>query len=317
MVSQKQIRQAVEVSKLYYLKGVTQAEIARELKLSRPTVSRAIQFARDQRIVQIQIDDPLQDVRSLSQQLQQQYHLSQVVVAESVDDDPQAILTAIGKATAKLLPSIVQDNDVIGVSWGQTLDAVAKYLQPSDRKHIQVVYLKGTVANSTHNNFVVNVTKAFNKNFHTQAQILPLPVIFDNAKIKSMVVQDHFIDQILTTARHVNVAVFTVGTTEDNATLFSLGYLNTPEIKKLQRTAVGDIVSQFVDEQGQIVDPELAKRTMAIPLDVLKATRQSILVAGGMNKLPAIKAALNGGYANVLVTDLRNAQALLDEHEQN
>lgn len=111
------------------------------------------------------------------------------------------------------------------------------------------------------------------------------------------------------------MAVFTVGTTEDNATLFSLGYLNTSEIKKLQRTAVGDIVSQFVDEQGQIVDPELAKRTMAIPLDVLKATRQSILVAGGMNKLPAIQAALNGRYANVLVTDLHNAQALLDENE--
>ena len=230
MVSQKQIRQAVEVSKLYYLKGMTQAEIARELNLSRPTVSRAIQFARDQRIVQVKIDDPLHDIHSLSQQLKKKYHLSQVIVAEPVDDEPHSILTAIGKATAQLLPTLVQDNDIIGVSWGQTLNAVAKYLQPSDRNHIQVVYLKGTVANSTHNNFVVNVTKAFNKNFHTQAQILPLPVIFDNAKIKSMVVQDHFIDQILTTAKHVNVAVFTVGTTDHNATLFSVGYLNTSEI---------------------------------------------------------------------------------------
>lgn len=315
MASQKQIRQAVAISKLYYLKEMTQAEIARELNLSRPTVSRAIQFARDQRIVKIQIDDPLQDIRGLSKQLQQKYHLSQVVIAEPVDDDPQAILTAIGQATAQLLPTLVQDNDIIGVSWGQTLDAVAKYLQPSDRKHIQVVYLKGTVANVTHNNYVVDVTEAFNKSFHTQAQMLPLPVIFDNAQIKSMVVQDHFIDQILTTAKHVNVALFTVGTTEDDATLFGLGYLKQDEIKKLQKTAVGDIVSQFVNEQGQIVDPALADRTMAIPLDVLKATRQSILVAGGMNKLPAIKAALNGGYANVLVTDLRNAQALLDEHE--
>lgn len=193
MVSQKQIRQAVEVSKLYYLKGMTQAEIARELKLSRPTVSRAIQFARDQRIVQIKIDDPLHDVHSLGQQLKQKYHLSQAIIAEPIDDEPQSILTALGEATAQLLPTLVQDNDIIGVSWGQTLNAVAKYLQPSDRKHIQVVYLKGTVANSTHNNFVVNVTKAFNKNFHTQAQILPLPVIFDNAKIKSMVVQDHLL----------------------------------------------------------------------------------------------------------------------------
>ncbi|WP_275087089.1 sugar-binding domain-containing protein [Limosilactobacillus caecicola] len=56
-------------------------------------------------------------------------------------------------------------------------------------------------------------------------------------------------------------------------------------------------------------------RTMAISLAALKATRQSILVAGGTNKLPAIRAALNGGYANVLVTDLNDAEALLREQE--
>lgn len=128
MVSQKQIRQAVAVSKLYYLKGRTQAEIARELKLSRPTVSRAIQFARDQRIVQIKIDDPLHDVHSLSHQLKKKYHLSQVIIAEPIDDDPHSILMAIGKATAQLLPTLIHDNDIIGVSWGQTLNAVAKYL---------------------------------------------------------------------------------------------------------------------------------------------------------------------------------------------
>lgn len=316
MNADRQIQQAVEISKLYYLKGITQAEIARKLHLSRPTVSRAIQFARDHQIVKIQIDDPLNDVRSLERQISQKYHLDRTVIAEPVENNPQAILSAIGKAAANLLPQIIQDDDVIGVSWGRTLDAVGQHLQPSDRKNIRVVYLKGTVANSTHNNFVVSVTRAFNENFHTQAQILPLPVIFDNAKIKSMVMQDHFIDNIVTAAEHTDVAMFTVGTTEDNATLFSLGYLSPAEIKKLQRTAVGDIVSQFVNEQGQIVDPTLSDRTMAIPLDRLKATRQSILVAGGMNKLPAIKAALNGGYANVLVTDLQNAQRLIDSGDE-
>lgn len=313
MTSRKQIQQAVEISKLYYLKGVTQANIARQLNLSRPTVSRAIQFARDHQIVNIQINDPLSDVKALSQQIKEMYHLKQVVIAEPVENNPQSILDALGKSAAELLPQLIRDNDVIGVSWGQTLDAVGKHLQPSDRKNIEVVYLKGTVANSTHNNFVVNVTESFNHSFHTQAQILPLPVIFDNAKIKSMVMQDHFIEKIVTTAEHTDVAIFTVGTTEDDSTLFSLGYLTPEEIKKLQKTSVGDIVSQFVNEQGQIVDTELTDRTMAIPLESLKSTRDSVLVAGGMNKLPAIKAALNGKYANVLVTDLQNAQALMRE----
>lgn len=311
MSSRKQIEQAVEISRLYYLKGITQAEIARRLNLSRPTVSRAIQFARDNQIVNIQINDPLNDVRALGQQVSQKFNLARTIIVEPVEDQPTALLDALGRATANYLPEVVHDGDTIGVSWGQTLAAVAQHLQPSERKHIQVVYLKGTVANSTHNNFVVDVTKSFNQNFHTQAQILPLPVIFDNAAIKQMVVQDHFIEDILTTAEHTNVALFTVGTTDEHATLFNLGYLSSAEIKKLQKIAVGDIISQFIDANGQIADPKLAARTMAIPLDRLKAARQSILIAGGMDKLPAIQAALEGGYANVLVTDLHDAQALI------
>ena len=163
MTSRKQIQQAVEISKLYYLKGITQAEIARQMNLSRPTVSRAIQFARDHQIVKVQINDPLSDVRSLSQQIKDMYHLKRVEIAEPVENNSQGILNALGKTTAELLPQLVRDDDVIGVSWGQTLDAVGKYLQPSERKNIQVVYLKGTVANSTHNNFVVNVTEAFGR----------------------------------------------------------------------------------------------------------------------------------------------------------
>lgn len=311
MNSRKQIQQAVEISRLYYLKGITQAQIAQQLKLSRPTVSRAIQFARDHQIVKIQISDPLNDVYALGQQISQQYHLERTIVVQPVDDLPTSLMAALGQATANYLPQVIRDGDTIGVSWGQTLAAVANHLQPSARKNVQVVYLKGTVANSTHNNFVVDVTKSFNHNYHTQSQILPLPVIFDNAAIKQMVMQDHFINSIFTTAEHTDVALFTVGTTDKDATLFHLGYLSDTEINKLQQIAVGDIISQFINQNGQIADPKLAARTMAIPLECLKETRQSILIAGGMNKLPAIKAALQGGYANVLVTDLHDAQALL------
>ena len=149
MTSRKQIQQAVEISKLYYLKGITQAEIARQMNLSRPTVSRAIQFARDHQIVKVQINDPLSDVRSLSQQIKDMYHLKRVKIAEPVENNPQGILNALGKTTAELLPQLVRDDDVIGVSWGQTLDAVGKYLQPSERKNIQVVYLKGKIGRAS------------------------------------------------------------------------------------------------------------------------------------------------------------------------
>lgn len=309
--SKQQIKQAVQVSKLYYLDGVTQAEIGKKLNLSRPTISRLLQFAREKNIVKISINDPLSNIEDLQHQLKEKYQLKDVIISTPESNETAEILSSLGKATARYLDKKVKDNDVIGVSWGRTLVSVARQLIPNDRKNVQVVYFKGTVANSTHNNYVVEVTKCFNKCYHTQAQILPLPLIFENKQIKEMVIKDKFINEILDTGKRTSVALFTVETTEQDATLFELGYFNDQQIKTLQEKAAGDLVSRFIDERGKIVDDQLNDRTVAIALDDLKQARESVLIAGGMNKLKAIKAALAGKYANVLVTDSLVAQHLL------
>lgn len=311
MDSKQQIKQAVQVSKLYYLDGATQAEIGKKLNLSRPTISRLLQFAREKNIVKISINDPLSNIEDLQHQLKEKYQLKDVIISTPESNETAEILSSLGKATARYLDKKVKDNDVIGVSWGKTLVSVARQLIPNDRKNVQVVYLKGTVANSTHNNYVVEVTKCFNKCYHTQAQILPLPLIFENKQIKEMVIKDKFINEILDTGKRTSVALFTVETTEQDATLFELGYFNDQQIKTLQEKAAGDLVSRFIDERGKIVDDQLNDRTVAIALDDLKQARESVLIAGGMNKLKAIKAALAGKYANVLVTDSLVAQHLL------
>ena len=207
MDTKRQIKQAVTISRLYYLEGATQAQIAKQLNLSRPTISRALQYARDNNIVNIQVNDPLSNVDDLKAQLQRKDQFDDVVIADvGSAGNYQEDLDLLGQAAAAYLPQIIHDNDTIGISWGRTLAAVARHLQPSDRKNVQVVYLKGRVANSTHNNLVVEVTKHFNACYHTQAEILPLPVIFDNQDIKKMVVKDRFIHSILTAAQQAQVA---------------------------------------------------------------------------------------------------------------
>ena len=86
----------------------------------------------------------------------------------------------------------------------------------------------------------------------------------------------------------------------------------TPKCAFLEEHAVGDILSQFIDRDGQLASPKIAQRTVSLSLDELKHKRQSILAAGGIEKVPAIHAALVGGYANVLITDIRSAEKLLE-----
>ena len=305
-----QLKAAVKVSRLYYIDKISQTAIAQKLKLSRPTVSRLLQLAQDQQIVQIKINNPFEEVSDLPNELASKYGLQKVLIADQIGDSYSSILDQIGQISAQYLEQIVRDNDIIGLTWGTTMAAIARYLKPSPRKNVQTVYLKGTVSNSTHNNYSSIITQQFNAAFHTQTEILPVPVIFDNQKTRDLVLQDQFIKRIIQKGKDAQIALFTVGTTRPDAMLFQLGYFNKQQTAYLEQHAVGDILSQFINQNGQLASPQIAKRTVSLALDDLKHKRQSILVAGGMEKVPAIHAALLGHYANVLVTDIHSAEKL-------
>lgn len=304
------IKQAVQVCRMYYLDGMSQITIAQQLQLSRPTVSRLLQFAKEQHLVEIKIQDPFQNVPLLQQQLQQRYQLKEVLIANRTNTNT-TILESLGQQTAQYLERIVYNHDIIGISWGQTMAAVARCLHPSTAQGVQLVHLKGSEVNSQENNYAFEITHRFNQAFQTTADILPLPVIFDNVATKKGVFHDHFIKSVLEKGRAANIALYTVGTTLPQAMLFQLGYFNPTTIKHLQQVAVGDLLSHFITAKGQIADPQLNERTVSIELEALKNKEYSILVAGGMQKVQPIKAALAGGYPNVLITDICTAQKLL------
>ncbi|NUF98151.1 sugar-binding transcriptional regulator [Lactobacillus mellis] len=305
------IKQALQVSRMYYLDGASQVDIAHQLQLSRPTVSRLLQFAKEQHLVEIKIQDPFQDVALLRQQLQQRYQLKEVLIASQTNTNNLNILESLGQQTANYLDRIVHNHDIIGISWGRTMAAVAHYLHPNSAQGVQLVQLKGSVANSQENNYAFEITHRFNQAFQTTAEILPLPVIFDNVATKKVVFHDRFINSVLEKGRAANIALYTVGTTLPQAMLFRLGYFTPAAIKHLQQVSVGDLVSRFITAQGQIADAQLNERTVSIELEALKKKDYSILVAGGLQKVLPIKAALAGGYPNVLITDIQTAQKLL------
>lgn len=54
---------SIEVAELYYQLNYSQQQISEHLKISRPTVSRLLQYAREKGYVQIKIADPFVDLQ--------------------------------------------------------------------------------------------------------------------------------------------------------------------------------------------------------------------------------------------------------------
>ncbi|MGY3778436.1 sugar-binding transcriptional regulator [Isobaculum melis] len=303
---------SVEVARLYYQMEYSQQDIANQLNISRPTVSRLLKYAKDKGYIQIKIVDPFSDMTSLSRLLKEKYDLLDVQVVFAPTMDYPVLTEYISKATAEYLEKTVTNGDIIGVSWGTTMHEVARKMKPKEVKGVEVVQLKGGISHSSVNTYATETLNLFADAFQTVGRQLPLPVIFDHPEVKKMVEEDRHIKRIIELGRQATIAVFTVGTVRDEALLFRLGYFDKEEENLLKKKAVGDICSRFFDSNGNICSETIDNRTIGIDLNELKMKEKSILVAGGMRKIRAIDGALNGKYANILITDQYTAQALLD-----
>lgn len=310
-VEKNKDRLCIDVAKLYYQSEFSQQQIAQQMGISRPSVSRLLQYAKEQGYVNIQIIDPVENMEELERRLAQKYGMQEVRVAYSTLNDPGEIKKYIGSKAAEYLNEIARDGDIIGVSWGTTMYNVACRLKSRPLQGAQIVQLKGGVTDGKSTTYADEILEEFAKAFSTIARYLPLPVIFGTKEVKEMVDQDRHIKRILELGRQANIAVFTVGTVKEDALLFRLGYIEAADKVKLQQIAVGDICSRFFDRAGEICNAEIDDRTVGIKLAELRDKERSILVAGGERKVEAIRAALVGQYANVLITDQYTAKALL------
>ncbi|PRO66214.1 sugar-binding transcriptional regulator [Alkalicoccus urumqiensis] len=311
------LTRVVNAAKMYYQLDYSQQAIAKELGISRPSVSRLLQEAKDRGIVQIRIVDPEQDVQELCSRLQDAFGLKHCIVGDAPVNDTQVIKEEIGRRASEYLYGIVDDGDIIGTTWGTTIYEVARHLPQKSVHDVHVTQLNGGVSYSETNTYAAEILNYLGRAFHTSPHFLPLPAVVDHLVVKQAIVSDRHIRHVLDLGKEANIALFTVGDRHEDSALFKADYLTETDIQVLkERQAVGDICSRMIDIDGRICDEDINARTIGIDLLDLREKEYSILVAGGMKKAEAMVGALRGGYANVLVTDQYTAEALLSKVEQ-
>jgi DNA-binding transcriptional regulator LsrR (DeoR family) len=90
----------------------------------------------------------------------------------------------------------------------------------------------------------------------------------------------------------------------------SIDQKNEIEIKNAG--AVGEICLRYFDKDGRAMHPLIEERIIAIDYPLMNEAKRRIGVAGGVSKLNAIRAAIIGGWINVLITDSDVARLLLE-----
>ena len=297
---------------LYYIEELTQGEVARELGVSRSTVVRLLRNAKDNGLVRITLDVP-RDVFEMERELERLYGLERVRLVPLACDDEQ-LKRWLGHAASELLVEMVEPGSTVAVSWGTTLRAITDHLTGDHPKEaVSIVPLVGGLHRASSGTNSYWVAEQLGRFFHASVQALYAPLLVKDRSTAEALVRDPDISDTLDLARHASLAVYSVGTLRDEATMVQLGYLSSDERAFLRdRGAVGEIVCQWTDVEGNPVESPPAINPIGVSLQELKKIPERVAVSGGELKWEALLGTLRGGYATTLVTDEGTAAYLLE-----
>ncbi|WP_084721869.1 sugar-binding transcriptional regulator [Rhodococcus marinonascens] len=316
------LRLALRAATLYYLDGLTQADVAARLGVSRPTAGRLVARARAQGLVRIEVEVPahLRDaLRSEEERaLEEKFGLVEVVViADSVDAagavDDHRSFAEVGRAAASLLVRRVREGDTLGFTWGPETVAVAQGLPSGAATCSSVVQLDGSVSAINYQTGIEYVLGRCAEKLQANPIRLPVPLYADASTVLAMR-GDSVISGALEAGRTAEMMIFGTGAVSTSTTLFEGSFLDTDMLSVLtDLDAVGEVGGRFYRIDGTEVRSPLDERAMSVSLDDIRACEGSILVTGGAAKHQAALGALRGGLARILVCDIECARWLLSQ----
>lgn len=295
---------------------MTQQQIAKRFGLSRPKVSRLLQKARDERIVNITLVPPTGGMADLERELEHRYGLEEaVIVTVSDPQDLTAVARERGPAAAECLVRCVSGREIVGVAWGKTILALVDALPFKSWPDVTVVQMLGGLGPVDVLEHSTALAHRIAQKFSARLRLLPAPGIVSTRAAAQALKSDNQIAETLALAARADVAVVGLGVPLPGSVLLRDGtIINENELARLRAAgAVGDIGLRYIDAYGRPVDLEIHERVIGLTIEQIRNVPRVIGVAGGEAKIEVIRAALRGRILDVLVTDHTIARTLLAE----
>lgn len=295
----------------YYNDGLTQEEVGRRLKLSRIKVSRLLEKGRRLGVIQVQINSRFRPCFSLEGDLAGRYSLQDVLVVPEMERG--STNERLAQAAAHYLERQVKDGDFLAVGWGDTVTRTLKiFSRVLSERSVSIVSLAGGVASYLEGWGHVQLNNE--GHIGSRLHLIPSPILASSVEMARALRNEPQVKAIIAMAKTANHALVGIGPPSEQATLAFQGYVSPAELQLYRRTgAVGDILGQFFDANGVLLDLEIRDRIIGMRLEELRQIPTVIGVAGGAHKVDAILGALAGRYLNVLITDEPTARSLLRE----
>jgi len=308
-------RAAWEAARRHYEDDQSMEVIAGELGVSRSTVSRLLQHARDLGLVEVRVASSPDEIAPLERRLAERWGIRATVVAPQAGGDDEKTLGEVAGAAARVIGDALAGESVVGVAWGSTMDAVSRRLPGRVIPGCTIVQLNG--AGNFHTSgvpYASELLRRFGESFGARIEQFPVPAFFDSASTREAYWRERSTRRILALHARLDCAVFGIGSPFSHTPghVYQGGYLEQPDYAQLRaERVVGDIATVFYRADGSSSGIPLNDRASGPSFAILRRARRRVCVASGPGKVLALRGALTAGVVTDLVVDRELAMATL------
>lgn len=301
-----------KIARLYYSERLTQQEIAGRLNISRTKVSRYLDEARKDKIVEIKINLPEEDYSNLEYRIEKSFKIKECIVVPTFENNEE-ILKMMAGPLNNLFERILAGGSYLGIGWGSSLKGISDYINVRGKSDIKVVPIiggLGKIGTGVHTN---SVAKNIADRLGSISYMMHSPAVLDSKEIREIVENDSNTREIIKLYEIIDTALVGLSDIGPDSTLIKTGSFSLEEFKYLDSLGVvGDVNLIFINENGKHVPNRIDERIVRISPDRLKKVKNVIGVAFGRRKLKVILGALRGGLINILFTDEETAENIIN-----
>lgn len=293
----------IKIATLYYEADITQSEIAKRLKISRPTVSTLLKEAKEKGIVRITIQHSKMNANKQQEAIAASYNLQSVTIA------PQAFGTLtskniVGSLCADFIEKKALEIKSIGIGWGTTIFEFVQAASYADFNHLDIVPLIGGFGINNVQYHSNHLAFQLANKYNCSVNYFYAPALAESIEVKNILESTELIKQIYQKGKNVDLTIVGVGNPIESSTYRQFGYISEKEKNIIKNAAViGDALATFFDNEGNSVATSVSERMLGITLEDLEMAKETLILASGIEKAPAVKALLKKGFIDHLIID--------------
>ncbi|WP_299724901.1 sugar-binding domain-containing protein [uncultured Tateyamaria sp.] len=299
-----------ETAWLYYVRGLTQGEVAQAQNISRPTVAAYLKAAKERGLIAIKLDPHHLRLNELSHALKTRFGVDAVHVLPANGLIGKELTQAVSEVGAHLLPGFFEPLDIVGVSWGETISLLAEVVPYWPQQNLKVIQLLGSMANP----LIMSserCTSEIARRLGGTGINMNAPAVCSTKSVADSLRSEPIIAEQLAQLKHCNKAVFSVSTCDAEAHVVQFKVATPEDVSYYQsQGAVCNAVGRFLDADGHQVKGPLDDRLFAVEWDDFRVM-QGFMVVSGLEKAQATRAVLKGAKVSQLVLDDALAAAIL------